>query len=57
MSRDPHTVTGLTWGISALDRVLRACDGETDPALLGLTAAVVSAVEQGGLFDGEGGAG
>jgi hypothetical protein len=56
MSRDPHTVTGLTWGISALDRVLRACDGETDPSLLGLTPVAVAAVEQGGLFDA-GGAG
>ncbi len=46
---DQRTVTGLSWGVAALDRVIRACDGETDPGQLGLPGAVV-AVEQDGLF-------
>jgi hypothetical protein len=46
---DPRCVSGLAWGVRALDRVLRACDGETDPVALGLVAAPEPA--QAGLFD------
>lgn len=36
---DPRAVTGLAWGLRALDRVLAACDGETDLVALGLQAS------------------
>lgn len=49
LSDDARTVTGLTWGIAALERVIRACDGETDPARLGLPGEP-AVVEQGALF-------
>jgi len=47
---DPRAVTGLTQGIYALERVLRALNEETDPILLGLEQPPVVAVEQAGLF-------
>lgn len=50
LADDPRVVTGLSWGVSALDRVIRALDGETDPERLGLTAADVVPAEQDGLF-------
>ena len=46
---DQRAVSGLSWGVAALDRVLRACDGETDPVRLGIPGAVESA-EQDALF-------
>lgn len=46
---DQRIVTGLTWGISSIDKILRACDGETDPARLGIPGAAAS-IEQDGLF-------
>lgn len=46
---DQRAVSGLSWGVSAVDKILRACDGETDPARLGIPGAVAS-TEQDGLF-------
>lgn len=48
LADDQRAVSGLAWGISALDHVLRACDGETGPALD--VPGDVSAAEQDGLF-------
>jgi hypothetical protein len=42
---DQRAVSGLSWGVSACDKILRACDGETDPARLGLPGAVVATVQ------------
>lgn len=47
---DQIAVTGLARGVAALDRVLRACDGESDPVRLGLTAAPPDLPEPAGLF-------
>jgi hypothetical protein len=44
--RDDHrTVSGISWGVFAIDRILRACDGETDPTRLGLPGAVVAPIQ------------
>ncbi len=48
---DPNGCAGLAWGLRALDRVLLACDGETDPVKLGLAAAPPEPIEQAGLFE------
>ena len=50
LADDPRVVTGLSWGVAALDRVLKACDGETDPAILGLQPADAAFAAQDGLF-------
>ncbi len=47
---DPRFASGAAWSVRALDRVLLACDGETDPVRLGLAAAPPEPVAQVGLF-------
>ena len=49
---DPRFVSGCTWSVRALDRLLLALDGETDPVKLGLVAGPepASVVEQPDLF-------
>ncbi len=52
MADDHRFVSGCAWSVSAIDRVIAALDGETDPAELGLAARPepASAVEQPDLF-------
>ncbi len=51
LREDQSFVTGCTWSVSALDRVIRACKGVTEPTLLGLTPAKPTpAPEQPDLF-------
>lgn len=50
LSDDPRVVTGLSWGIAALDRVLKACDGVTDPVALGLEERAPETAGQDDLF-------
>lgn len=47
---DPRAVTGLSWGLRALDRILLACDGVTDPVQLGLAATAEVPAAQPDLF-------
>lgn len=42
--------SGASWSLHALDRIILACDGETDPVKLGLVEKPRTPVEQPPLF-------
>lgn len=50
---DPTFSSGVAWAIHALDKIVRACDGETDPIELGLKEKLPSMAVQEALFRAE----